>query len=206
MTKVLPQDPYLTISQALAWIAFGDVTNSETHWGDYAGGKAALEEAVEEFVTSASCGKISTLGKFVSSHSADPASFNTEAIPIERFHDYRQYDQTYCGLRRGLGLFGFADEQDGCLVYEVPRLKEQEEFYRDVVVDRRALLEEFPPTSVGITVTYKHVVKWCRDWIANNKGSDGNKAWSEFKNCPEFKGCSRDHTFRDAWTEAKTTK
>ena len=203
MTKVLPLGPYLSISQALAWIAFGDEANSDIHWDDYAGGKVALEEAVETFITSASCGKIPTLGKFVSSHSADPASFNTEAIPNERFHDYRQYDQKYCGLRRGRGLYGFADEQDGCFVYKVPRLKGQEEFYRDVVVDRQALLNEFPPKSVGITVTYEHVVKWCKDWIADNKGSDGNKAWPEFKKCPEFKGCSRDGWFRPAWDEVK---
>jgi hypothetical protein len=210
MTKILPQGPDLPLSQALAWIAFGDITNSEFHWDDYAGGKAALEAAVEAFVTSESCGKIPTLGKLVSNLDTidlkDQPIVNTEPIPNQRFHDYRQYDQKYCGFRRGRGLFGFADEQDGCFIYEVPHLIKEDHFYRDVVVDRDALLEEFPATLVGIKVTYEHVVKWCRDWIANNKGSDSNKAWLEFKKCPEFKGCSRDHMFRDAWTEAKTIK
>jgi hypothetical protein len=206
MTKVLPQDPYLSLSQALAWIAFGDVTNSEIHWDDYAGGKAALEAAIEAFVTLASGGKIPTLGKFVSGHSADPASFNTETIPNERFHDYRQYDQKYCGLRRGRGLFGFADEQEGYFVYEVPRLKEVQEFYREVVVDRDALLKEFPSRLAGASVPFEHVVKWCRDWRDNGKGNDGNKSWREFTKLPEFKGCSREHTFRPAWEESKPIK
>lgn len=206
MSKVLPQGPYLPLSQALAWIAFGDVTNSEIHWDDYAGGKAALEAAIEAFVTLASCGKIPTLAKFVSSHRENRATVNTEAIPNERFHDYRQYDQKYCGLRRGRGLFGFADEQDECFVYKVPRLKEVQEFYREVVVDRDALLKEFPSKLAGASVPFEHVVKWCRNWRANGKGNDGNKAWREFTKLPEFKGCSREHTFRPAWEESKPIK
>jgi len=202
VSNVLPQGPYLALSEALAWIAFGDATNSEINWHDYAGGKAGLEEAVEAFVTAASCNKIPTLGKLVGSHSADPASFDTKIIPAERFHDYRQYDQTYCGLRRGRGLLGFSDEQDGCFVYNMPPLKDVE-FYRDVIVDRQALLDQFPAKSVGIKVTHEHVVTWCRDWIANGKGGDSNKAWREFAKLPEFKGCSRDHWFRPAWDEAK---
>lgn len=204
MTKVLPQDPHLPLSWALAWIAFGDVTNSETHWDNYAGGKAALEEAVEAFVTLASCGNIPTLGKFVSSHLANRATVNTESIPHERFHDYRQYDQKYCGLRRGRGIFGFADDQDGCFVYKVPRLKEVQGFYREVIVHRDALLKEFPPRLAGASVPFEDVVEWCRGWRANGKGNDSNKAWHAFSKLPEFKGCSRDDVFRKAWVKEKT--
>jgi hypothetical protein len=208
MTKILPQGPDLPLSQALAWIAFGDITNSEFHWDDYAGGKAALEAAVEAFVTSASCGKIPTLGKLVSNLDTidlkDQPIVNTEPIPNQRFHDYRQYDQKYCGFRRGRGLFGFADEQDGCFIYEVPHLIKEDQFYRDVVVDRDALLKEFPSKLAGASVPFEDVVAWCRGWIANGKGNDNNKAWHAFSKLPEFEGCSRDEVFRNAWKEVKT--
>jgi hypothetical protein len=79
-----------------------------------------------------------------------------------------------------------------------------QEFYREVVVDRDALLKEFPPRLAGASVPFEDVVAWCRGWIANGKGNDSNKAWHAFSKLPEFEGCSRDEVFRNAWKEVKT--
>lgn len=202
MKSSLPQQPYLSLSEALAWIAFADTTNADSHWVDFHQAKAAMEAAVEAITTSASAGKISTLGKFVSGPSVDVSQLNTESIPRERFHDFRKYDPTCCGLRAGHGLLGFPDERGGAFVYTVPNV-ERQDYYREVLVDRDALMQEFPATMVGIKATPEQVEQWCRDWISNGKGTDGNKAWRVFARCPEFKRCSREDWFRPAWERAK---
>jgi len=202
-SQTLPSKPFVTLSEAVSWIAFGDCSNSEIHWREYSQAKLMLENALTRFVDAASAGAIRTLGKLVAGHDIDPMSVDTVEIPAERFQDFRQYDQTYCGLRVGAGLFGFATEGNASFDYAVTSIGRRE-FYREVVVCRDDLIAQFPETMKGRRATPEEIEQWCRDWIKNGKGRDGNKAWKVFKDAPEFTGLSRDDCFRPAWEAAKT--
>ncbi len=204
MALIAPSTPFLKLSEALTWIAFGDVSNSDIHWTNYSKAKQQLADALEAFATAASREEISVLGKLVENHLVDPDACNTDTIPANRFHDFRQYDQSHCGLRFGRGLFGFPDAQGYCIINENMHGGRQQ-FYRDVLVERTSLLSAFPVAAVGVKTTYDDAVQWCREWIAGGRGNDQNKAWQKFKSDPQFDNCSRDNWFRPAWETAKTT-
>lgn len=205
MVIPLPTTPFVPLSGALSWIAFGDWSNSDIHWQDYPAAKQRFENALISFLNAAITGAIKVRGKLVPDHTSDPKISNTIDIPSECFHDFRQFDQNFCGLRVGRGLFGYAT-QDGASFDHAHYSLGRKEFYRDVVVCRDALISHFPASLVGVNVPQEHVVSWCEEWIANGRGRNGNKAWKEFSQLPEFKGCSRDDVFRPAWDQAKRIK
>lgn len=204
MTRNAPPDRgFVTLAQALSWIAFGDWSNSEDHWKSYADGKQRLERALEKLCDAACAGTLELRGRLAQKHDDDPRRFDTSVIPKERFHDFRQYDQMHCGLRVGGGLLGFGDENAQAFTY-VHQPIVRKEFYRDVVLSKDQLVGEFPTPGAGTTASYGRVVEWCLDWIATEKGKNGNKAWQAFNATPEFRGCTREDFFRPAWEEAKT--
>lgn len=203
MATLISNRQYVALSEALSWIAFGDLADSVAHWQNYTDAKQRLEQALTDLLTAATSGTIRLRGKLVPNANADPVAINTDEIPATRFHDFRQYDQSCCGLRAGTGLFGFGEEAAGSFDYFYQPLGRQD-FYRDVLVCRDDLISVFPAPFGGRKVSHAEVVQWCRDWIAGGRGNDGNKAWKEFSALPEFEGCSREDVFRPAWLEAKT--
>ena len=194
---------YVPLTATLKWIAFGDWTDGDTPWSNYARAKQQLEEALVRFLDKASEGVMSVRGRFAPSLDADPMSLETSDVPAARFHDYRQYDLTCAGLRRGEGLLGFPEEVGTSYVC-LHRPLDQHEFYRDVLVSREDVVREFPASAAGPKTTHQDVVKWCKEWLASGRGGQ-NKAWPVFSKVPQFKGCSRDDWFRPAWDEAKRT-
>ncbi len=203
LKAALPDKPFLNLSEALSWIAFGDTSNPDHYWGHYQSAAEKLAEAVEALVTAASTGNVALFGKYVSDQSLDADLVDTLPIPTEKLLDFRQYDLKHFGLRFGKGLLGFPQEREGKYVCDLPEVK-RKAFYRDVVVDSQTLTHVFPPSRVGIKVSHEHVVDWCRDWMNSGKGTDGNKAWRTFKTLPQFEGLSREDCFRPAWGEAKS--
>ncbi len=161
---------YVTLSEALSWIAFGDLTNSDVHWQKYTEAKRRMEEAVVKFSDLASRGKIDVLGKWVSNHDDDPAEVDTTKIPAERFHDYQQYDQQYCGLRVGTGLAWFANEHEGTFVYTVP-LTQRKDFYRDVLVLREQLESAVPISKIKVQATIAAETQ-CGSWLTEQFSCD----------------------------------
>lgn len=194
---------YVRLSAALSWIAFGDWTDAVTPWNDYAQAKQQLEDALVRFLDKASEGVISVRGRFAEGLEGDPIDFDTSDVPAAQFHDFRQFDLTCSGLRRGQGLLGFPGEDGGSFGY-VHRPISRRGFYRDVLVSRVDVEREFPASSVGPKATHKEMVQWCKRWLATGQLSM-NQAWPAFSKEPRFKGCSRDDCFRPAWNEAKNT-
>lgn len=195
---------YVPLTAALKWIAFGDWTDGNTPWSNYAQAKQQFEEALVRFLDRASEGAISVRGRLAPRLDADPMSLETSDVPAARFHDCRQYDLTCAGLRRGEGLLGFPEE-DGISYVYVHRPIDRHEFYRDVLVSCEDVVREFPASAVGPKTTHQDVVEWCKDWLASDRGGE-KKAWPVFSKEPRFKGCSRDDWFRPAWREVKTLK
>lgn len=205
MAENLPEFKFIPLSAALSWIAFGEWTDTTSYWDDYSRAKQQLEDALTKFLEKAVADVVSVRGKLMSDADANPAASDTDEIPAVRFHDFRQFDQTCCGLRVGVGLWGFADENENSFDYVHQPLGRQD-FYRDVRVCRDDLIEVFPSPVGGRKVSYEDVVQWCRNWIEGGRGTDGNKAWKEFSILPEFAGFSREDVFRPAWKKAKTKK
>jgi hypothetical protein len=194
---------YAPLSTVLSWIAFGDWTDADTHWDGYAQAKEQLEDALARFTDRASDGLILVRGKLAVGSDVDQVALDTDDIPAARFHDFRQYDLTCCGLRYGEGLFGFPEQVENSFNY-VHMSSGRRDFYRDVLVRREDVDREFPASAVGPKTTHQDVVKWCKEWLANGRGGQ-TKAWPVFSKVPQFKGCSRDDWFRPAWDEAKRT-
>lgn len=192
---------YVRLSAALSWIAFGEWTDSVTPWNDYAQAKQQLEDALLRFLDKASGGVISVRGRFAEVLEADPIGLDTSDVPAAQFHDFRQFDLTCSGLRRGEGLLGFPEEDGDSFRYVYQPLS-QPGFYRDVLVSRIDVEREFPASFVGPKATHIEMVQWCERWLASGK-LGMNQAWPAFSNEPRFKGCSRDDCFRPAWNEAK---
>jgi hypothetical protein len=201
----MPSKRYAPLSAVLSWIAFGEWTDADTHWDCYAQAKSQLEDAMARFSDTASDGLIFVRGKLAQNSDVDPVALDTDDIPAARFHDFRQYDLTCCGLRYGEGLLGFPEESENSFNY-VHKPSGRRDFYRDVVVRREDVDREFPASTVGPKVTPEEVVRWCRDWVASGRGNNMNTAWPEFSKDPRFKGCSRDDWLRPAWNEAKTKR
>lgn len=158
-----PAGPFVTLTQALSWVAFGDWSHSDHHWQNYSDSKQRLEQALEEFCDAACTGKIAIRAKLVPHHAADPSHFNTVVIPQERFHDFRQYDPLYCGLRVGRGLFGFGSQDAEGLTYTQQPIV-RAEFYRDVRIRGDQLTKVFQPSAAQVKTTSK-ADKDCTRWL-----------------------------------------
>jgi hypothetical protein len=203
MATDLPNQPYVTLSEALSWIAFSEWSGRGANWENYTDAKQRLELGLINFLQLATAGTLRVRGKLMPNADTDPDAIDTADILETRFHDFRQYDQNCCGLRVGTGLLGFAEERDGSFHYIHLPLARQE-FYRDVLVGSDNLILAFPSLSKAPAATHADAVNWCQVWASSGRGTDGNKAWKEFTKQPQFEGWSRDDCFRPAWNEKKT--
>lgn len=165
-----PNRSFVTLAQALSWIAFGDWSNSDDHWQNYTDGKQRLEEAVDQFCDAACTGTFDVWGKWVPDYQANPNAFDTNLIPIERLLDFRQYDQTHCGLRVGAGLFGFAVESAEDFTYPHQPIV-RNEFYREVKVKEGDLISVFPHAQTK-AVSIVGAENKCQGWLREEFGRD----------------------------------
>lgn len=103
---------YITLSQALSWLAFGkhmdrrelnSALTSASPTLPASVAKQRCEAAREALVTAAHAGKIELQGK--QNATSEPSSAATTVqIPAIALADYRAFDITTDGLRRGTGL------------------------------------------------------------------------------------------------------
>ena len=113
-----PDVPFVTLSEALSWIAFHfaldnfelDRALGAGAFGPPAYQQKKLARAVAEFASIASGGGLSVRGKYVEGHLVDCATIETNKIEPVRFEDYAQFDIVEDGLRRGTGLTFCGDE------------------------------------------------------------------------------------------------
>ena len=145
--KRLPPDaPFVTLSEALTWIAFGFALDRDSldraisgHAFDATDPQAALAAAMAKLAVRASGDQIATRGKYVESHSTDENKVLTEPIDPVRFEDFAQFDILYDGLRYGTGLTW---ERRNSTLDRV--LQDRRDAFRSVKVSRADLLKLFP--------------------------------------------------------------
>lgn len=148
--KRLPQDaPFVTLSEALTWIAFGFALDRDSldraisgNAFDATDPQTALSDAMAKLAVRASGGQIAMRGKYVERHSTDESKVLTALIDPVRFTDFAQFDILYDGLRYGTGLTwnGQGSALDRAL-------QDRCDAYRSVMVDRGSLLQCFPPAE-----------------------------------------------------------
>lgn len=145
--KRLPTDiPFVTLSEALTWIAFGFALDSNDLDRAISGNafddtdpQAALADAIARLAVWASGGKIAARGKYVENHSTDENKVLTATIDPVRFEDFAQFNSACDGLRYGTGLTW---NHVGCaLDYSS---QDRRDAFRSVKVNRADLLKLFP--------------------------------------------------------------
>lgn len=142
----LPSDrPWIELSEALTWIAF-DISISKDRLGHAtdAGELGQSSEVVETELSNAlirladlaAGGNIGLRGKWTDGDNFEDTL--TEAIPQQRFHDFRRYDI----LRDGLGFGNGFSPSDPLAFLDTSRGQ-----YFSVTVNRAELLKAFPSQS-----------------------------------------------------------
>ena len=110
-SKAPPERPTVSLSEAVSWLAFGISLDSDTLHAalsgdafgtDFSAVQARLQDAIDR-LTTAGTGGLSMSGKMLRAGD-EPDRALTEAIPPERFHDFRQFDVIFDGMRHGKGI------------------------------------------------------------------------------------------------------
>lgn len=141
-----PVRPYVTLSQALSWIAFGVSFESERlirgidqlAFGPADETNKRLEDAVSQLATLALGGDIEITGRYIESDEADDSTALTQIVESIRFHDFAQFDIHRDALRYGVGLTWTKSESISHLL-----LSKRRESFRSVMVNRAALVRHF---------------------------------------------------------------
>lgn len=182
----LPSDrPWVELSEALTWIAF-DIAMSLGRLHHAADSselglssqevEVKLSESLIRLADLAAGGNIGLRGKWTDGDAFEGKL--TEAIPQQRFHDFRRYDI----LRDGLG-FGNGYNPHEPLAF----LDTSKGQYFDVTVNRGELLKAFPPSLfVGSEEKIKTSIKGendCVQWLTQelNLHDPKLKPKSQFK-------------------------
>lgn len=145
--RLPPDNPFVTLSEALSWIAFSFSMDSErldqavhAHAIDGVDMEQALAAAVSQLATKAAGSLIELRGKYVQSRAVNEAAVRTQRIEAERFEDFAQFDIHYDGLAYGTGLTWV---QPGSVLNRVLNDGQRDSF-RSVKVCRAELLTHFP--------------------------------------------------------------
>lgn len=141
-----PPASYVSLSEALSWIAFRFSMNSEQlSRKALAPGNLSddpeqeLAEAMASLATKASGGRIELRGKYFAHHSVKDSEVLTAVIEPVRLDDFAQFDILHDGLRFGEGLMW---QKGNNSLYWV--LNDRGDCYSAVRVNRADLLRHFP--------------------------------------------------------------
>jgi hypothetical protein len=141
---------WITLSEALAWLAFGQLFKQEDLIRDLAAVNysteklQALEKGLQELASKAHSGAIKLRGKYVSSADGNGEDALTNNIPAKKHADFRAFDITTGGLRFGFGLLWLPDvghEAHNDLRHTFASIK-RPEHYIDVKVDFATLQKQ----------------------------------------------------------------
>lgn len=210
--RLPPDQPFVGLSEALSWIAFGvslgngalkDAISAHA-LGSAAEMQSRVADAVAKLTQLASGDQIAMRGRYFANHAVDENTVLTEPIEPIRLADFRQFDDLYDGLRYGEGLTWSEDESGGRRASSG-----RHDEYRYVTVNRSDLLKHFPievhPVPIPARPTYEQLVDWCRRYISDGRGNGMDGAWIAFRSEPWHQGLTRDDAFRPAWRTAKTS-
>lgn len=142
---------WITLSEALSWMAFGNLHNKDQLLSHLAKASycteklEALEDSLEKLTSKGLDGAITFKGRYEPEAAETGSSAHTEEMPGHRLADYRAFDITTDGLRYGTGLMWLPDaghEEHNDLRYTY-KTSQRPEHYADVSVDFVALKKEF---------------------------------------------------------------
>ncbi len=144
-----PAEPFVTLSRALSWIAFGvSMSSDQLHevlsqdrYGERVP-QVSIKAAMAELATRARAGKIALKGKFQESHRVDERTLLTGPIEAIKLADYRQFNYLSDELRHGEGLTWWRTDKG---VTDRLASGGRHDSFIEVSVDRVDLLREFPP-------------------------------------------------------------
>ena len=144
-----PAEPFVTLSHALSWIAFGVSMNSDQlhevlsqdRYGEH-DPQEGIKEAVAQLTSLGRRGSIALEGKYRESHRVEKSALLTTAIEPIQLADYRQFNYLDDELRHGDGLTWWRTDSG-----VIDRLVSggRHDSFIEVTVDRVELLREFPP-------------------------------------------------------------
>jgi hypothetical protein len=142
-----PARPYVTLSEALSWIAFGtSFVNErliraidELAFGPERETSRRLEDAVSQLTSLALSKAIEIRGKYLECDSMDDSEVRTHVIDPIAFHDFAQFDIYREALRYGAGLAWKESGSIGELL-----ASKRSDSIRSVAVERSGLLRSFP--------------------------------------------------------------
>lgn len=163
MATKLPSTKYVTLSEALSWVAFGDPQKRDAFNKNlaiqafnipYNDAKQRLEIAVSLLVSAALDGKVKVNGKYLSDLGVGTYDEVTEEIPTIKFSDFKQFDITVDGLRFGNGLAWLPDEKTKWIFKSSNRV----DGYIDVTVQCSDLRRVFSEGGRSINGTDKQAL------------------------------------------------
>jgi hypothetical protein len=183
MVNKLPSTKYVSLSEALSWLAFGDAQKREALNKELAGrqafgikysdAKQQLENAVSLIVSAALNCKVKLYGQYLSDIGAGADDEVSEEIPTIKFSDFKQFDITVDGLRFGSGLAWLPDEKTEWIVKSPKRV----DGYIEVTAQRSDLMRVFSAGGITINGTNKRALPRIGDgilkkWYDNLKPDD----------------------------------
>lgn len=132
--------PFVTLSNALSWIAFDRAIDGTQLYRDLICGECGnrssadekLRRAVMQLASLGADGKIEFRGKHVNGSGVEDRMIDTQRIEPIQFADYAMFDPMDDGLHRGHGLFWSAMEGGG----EQMAVLDSDDYFRFVVVRR----------------------------------------------------------------------
>lgn len=204
-----PHEPYLTLSEALSWIAFGYAVGREplyrAHWegsfGDPAAYQLKLSNAVSAFVSKAAGGDIDILGRLTSDLGQERV---TRRLEPPQFLDFAQFDVECDCLRLGSGLV----TSNVAGLYDAFHYgRSIDPFYRDVKVARAGLMEFFPPSRAGAVSTTATAAAETEgaSWLETEFAADpgGSRPKHSFRSAAltHFKGRLSERGFNRVWSK-----
>jgi hypothetical protein len=160
MITALPSKLYVTLSEALTWIAFSNVQDrvtlnkelAEPAFGmELGSAKARLEDALVSLMDAACAGKVELRGKYLPSGQSSADEEKTHTIPATEFENYRQFDLTEDALRFGSGLAWLPDKS---YTWQYVSHK-RPEFYTNVTASRSGLMHTFSARRAGLPAIEK---------------------------------------------------
>ena len=145
-----PAEPFVTLSHALGWIAFGVSMNSgQLHevlsqdlYGEH-DPQEAIKAAVAQLVELGRGERIAMQGKYCSSHREEKHTLLTTPIEPIKLADYRQFNYLSDELRHGEGLTWWRTDEG--VNRQIDKRRKARNSFTEVSVDRVNLLREFPP-------------------------------------------------------------
>lgn len=191
--KRLPPDtPFITLSEALTWIAFGIALDRDrlhkAIWGHAFDGidpEIALADAMAKLSARANGGQIAVRGKYLEDHSIEENKVLTELIDPVRLADFAQFDILYDGLRYGTGLTW---TREGSALERA--LPDRRDAYHAVKVCRTDLLLHFPEKRDELAVVFTTLLPAslpdigpimalheALSWLADGKPSHDIEVW-----------------------------